>query len=150
VFLNILVPVDGSEAAERALGEAIDLAEANHARLTVMTVVPSLSAWVLTGAGFGAPDLDSIARQNEKQYESVLGTAVERVPQGVSVTRVLAHGPVGPAIVDQVRTGGHDLVVMGSRGRGDATALLLGSVSHYVLNTSGTAVMIVHGSPARD
>jgi nucleotide-binding universal stress UspA family protein len=127
----------------------VDLAQAAGASLTVMAVVPDLSSWILAGGGFAAPDIDRIDQENQAQYEAVLTEALEHVPETIAAESVLAHGPAGPAIVDQVDRGGHDLVVMGSRGRGDATSLLLGSVSHNVLNTSSAAVLIVHGAPDR-
>jgi len=49
-----------------------------------------------------------------------------------------------PALIRQFKDGQHDLVVMGSRGRGAVRSALLGSASHYVLNHSPVPVLIVH------
>ena len=71
--------------------------------------------------------------------------ALERVPQGVSVTSVIKTEPAKPALLKQIAEGEHDLVVMGSRGRGAVRSALLGSVSHHVLHHSHVPVLIVHG-----
>lgn len=144
MFRRILAPIDGSPYAERALREAIDLANATNAELTVMTVVPELPAMTLSGAGITGFDVEPLMEANERQYSSVLDVAVDAVPDGIQVARVLAHGPPAPRIVEQTQAGEHDLVVMGSRGRGEVKSLLLGSVSHAVLNTSRVAVLMVH------
>src|SRR5689334_24910240 len=101
---NILVAIDGSAHARRALTEASDLATATEGALTL----------------------------------------IASVPENLRPREVLAYGPPAQAIVEQVRAGGHDLVVMGSRGRGGVRALMLGSVSHQVLNTSPVPVLVVH------
>jgi nucleotide-binding universal stress UspA family protein len=67
----------------------------------------------------------------------------------VSVSTVLSGEPVRLALIHQITSGHHDLVVMGSRGRGALRSVLLGSVSHYVLNHSPVPVLIVHAEPER-
>ena len=76
--------------------------------------------------------------------DQLLRTAAERVPEGVSVTTVESNEPVRAALVAQVKAGKHDLVVMGSRGRGAVRSALLGSVSHFVLHHSPVPVLVVH------
>jgi nucleotide-binding universal stress UspA family protein len=61
---------------------------------------------------------------------------------------VLSEQPVRVALCRQIADGDHDLVVMGSRGRGAVRAALLGSVSHYVLHHSPVPVLIVHADPS--
>lgn len=143
VFRRLLVAVDSSSKAERALVEAIGLAQTNNAKLTVMTVVPAPSAWALS-YGYGEPvNLNGLREQAERSYQTMLEAVVESVPDGLPVTHVLKHGAAGPAIVDEARAGDHDLIVMGSRGRGGLRSLLLGSVSHHVLQASPIAVLVI-------
>jgi nucleotide-binding universal stress UspA family protein len=146
MFCRLLVAIDSSAHAQRALTEAIQLAQTNHARLTVMTVVPSPNAWAL-GGGFNLPvDLEELNHQTERSYQTMLAVAVDTVPDDLPVTSVLKHGAAGPAIVDVARAGEHDLIVMGSRGRSELRSILLGSVSHHVLQSSPVAVLVVHAS----
>jgi nucleotide-binding universal stress UspA family protein len=69
------------------------------------------------------------------------------VPREIPVTKLLTHGRPGDRIVEQIEHGSHDLVVMGSRGRGEVRSLVLGSVSHQVLNAGPIAALIVHADP---
>lgn len=145
MFRNILVAIDGSAHGARALAEALDLVERNHARLTVMTSVPDASSWLLSGGAYGgAIDYAQLNQETEREYRDLLERAVSELPQDISVTKVLAYGRPGDRILEQMRQGSHDLVVMGSRGRGNVRSLVLGSVSHQVLNASPNAVLIVH------
>jgi nucleotide-binding universal stress UspA family protein len=121
VFRNILVAIDGSAHAARALAEAIDLAERDNARLTIMTAVPEPSSWLLSGGGYGgAVDYAALSEETRREYQRLLDDAVSQVPQTVSVTSRLVRGRPGDRILEQMQEGSHDLVVMGSRGRGSA------------------------------
>jgi nucleotide-binding universal stress UspA family protein len=147
MFRNILVATDGSADANRALTEAIDLAVSEHARLTLFSAVVRPPAAAYFGAGAGAAA--ALAREAVVEAETILREAVQRVPHGVSVRTVQSTEPAGPGLIHQVKSGHHDLVVMGSRGRGALRSVLLGSVSHHVLHHSRVPVLIVHADPER-
>lgn len=148
MFRNILVAIDGSAHARRALAEATDLAQSANAKLTVMTSTPDPSGWILTGGAYGGQiDFRALTEEAEREYRDLLEQAVESMPSDLSITKVLGHGNAAVRILEQIKSGGHDLVVMGSRGRGEVRSLLLGSVSHQVLNASRAAVLIVHADP---
>jgi nucleotide-binding universal stress UspA family protein len=142
MFHNILVALDGSPDADQALRQGIDLAESEHARLTLFTAVatPSIPVYV----GMTGDVTADLIHDAEAEAETILRTAIQRVPAGVSVSTVLSREPVRPALIDQITSGDHDLVVMGSRGRGALRSVLLGSVSHYVLHHSPIPVLIIH------
>jgi nucleotide-binding universal stress UspA family protein len=148
MFHNILVAVDGSPDADVALNQAIDLAVSQRARLTIFSAVvaPPATAYIGGGAGVAA----TIAADAEADAGKLLRHAVERVPEGVSVTTVQSSEPVRVALMHQVKAGDHDIVVMGSRGRGAVRAALLGSVSHFLLHHSPVPVLIVHADSGRE
>jgi nucleotide-binding universal stress UspA family protein len=148
MFRNVLVAIDGSPHGETALARAIDFATQNNARLTIITSVPDPSSWLLSGGpASGGVDFEALAEDTEHDYRGMLEAAVEQVPTEVPVTKILAHGRPATQILKQLHDGGYDLMVMGSRGRGEVRSLLLGSVSHEVLNASPAAVLIVHADP---
>jgi nucleotide-binding universal stress UspA family protein len=138
MFHNILVAVDGSAHSARAVQEAVDLARTMGGRLTLISVgthpvvYPSPYLTVV-------PDADL-----ERAAQAVADDETAEVPDGVSVATLVRLGRPADEIVKRAREGHHDLIVMGARGRGAATSILLGSVSHAVLNQSPAAVLIVH------
>ena len=145
MFRNILVAIDGSTYADQALMEAVDLAGCENARLTLFTAIVPPAAVACIAPGAPVADL---AHDAEAEAAAVLVRARSSVPADVPVTTVLTAQPILPALLRQIKDGHHDLVVMGSRGRGAVRSALLGSVSHYVLHHSPVPVLIVHGQPA--
>jgi nucleotide-binding universal stress UspA family protein len=85
----------------------------------------------------------------EHDCRMLVNEAAGTVPADLPVTKVVARGRPADTIVQQARTAGHDLIVMGARGRGDIRSLLLGSVSRRVLHTSPAAVLVVHAPDER-
>lgn len=142
MFHNILVAYDGSSDADEALTQAIDLAESEHTRLTLMTAIAELPATAYLGISGAA--VDSVLASEHADAEATLRQARDRVPDDLPVSTILTDQPIGMALIRQITDGHHDLVVMGSRGRGPVRSALLGSASHYTLHHSPVPVLIVH------
>ena len=140
MFRNILVCVDGSRQADGALRQAIDLAESENSRLTLLTAVSRPPSWANTPMSAG---IEPIAPALQHEAEMTLRAAVDRVPPSIPVTTILSEDPIREALIGRIRSGEYDLVVMGTRGRGALSAAVLGSVSHYALNHSDVPVLIV-------
>jgi len=137
MFRNILVAVDGSEASTGALAEAVELARRSGARLTLLSV--AVPARRLAGPYLVPyPTDDELVRE----AQGIVERAEALVPDDVPITTVVRTGPAAKAILEGAEQGGHDLIVVGSRGLGFAGAVLLGSVSRAVVAKSPVPVLI--------
>jgi nucleotide-binding universal stress UspA family protein len=137
MFRNILVAVDGSEAAKKALHEAVGLARRTRGRLTLISVA-------VPPRRFGWPYFIPYPTQDEleREAEKIVDRAEALVPDDIPVTAVVRSGPAAKAILERADQGSHDLIVMGSRGLGFAGSVLLGSVSRAVVAKSPVPVLI--------
>jgi nucleotide-binding universal stress UspA family protein len=140
VFRNILVAVDGSPTASRALEEAVELAQALNARLTIIAVALEVPSFAYR-AGI---DVQALEHEAQDETDKLLRDAVAGLPAELPVTTVLKHGHAGERIVEQLQAGDHDLLVMGTRGRGRIVSNLFGSVAAYVHFHARVAMLIVH------
>jgi nucleotide-binding universal stress UspA family protein len=140
-FRKPLLAYDGSPSADRALDAAIELASGSHGRLTILSAVVHIPYLAYTGA---APEAVAEVRKSFlADAERMVCRAVERVPKGVSVTRITSSQPIEQALLRQAREGDHDLVILGSRGRGLIASLLFGSLGRTMLRRSPLPVLIV-------
>src|SRR5436190_8752421 len=128
MFLNILVGLDASASARRALEHAVELARAGNSKLTLMTVAPPVSSYVTLG-GVG---VDTMTDELDRWAKNVLDEAQRAIPDDVLAHTVQRRGHAGAEIIKELHCGGYDLIMLGSRGRGRAQEGLLGSVNGYV------------------
>ena len=140
MFSNILVAIDGSDTASRALAVAGELAEAVNAKLTLIAVSPDVPGYAYRSG----IDVEALEREAEAETARILSDAVDSLPEELPVTKVLKHGNPGERIVEQIEAGGHDLLAMGSRGRGRLTTNLFGSVGAHVHYHSRVAMLVIH------
>ena len=146
MFRSILVALDDSPASASALEEAIDLAQSEGARLTLISVA-ELPRWQLPSYPYVIPYPNR--RERVREAEELLARAEAGVPESVPVSTFVRWGPVVTEILKRVRAGEHDLVVVGSRGLGPAGSLILGSVSRALLARSPVPVLVARSERNR-
>jgi nucleotide-binding universal stress UspA family protein len=141
MFKSILVAWDGSEHAKRALVEATDIARSQEASLTLLTVA------TVPPVGLGlVPPISEIDLLNGAK--EILASGAALVPEDIRASGQTAIGHPGMKILKGAVAGDHDLIVLGSRGRGAIRSAVLGSVSHFVLNHGTVPMLIVHDNGA--
>ena len=138
MFETILLAVDGSEHAEKAAELAAQLARAGNDEVVVIHVTELLPSRYQVQPGVDYEfDKDAI--------ELARGYAADMEADGLKARVELRHSQYGHIargvtnLADELDAG---LIVMGSRGRSDLSALLLGSVAHKVLHLSRRPVLI--------
>jgi nucleotide-binding universal stress UspA family protein len=145
MFRDVLVVVDATPDAREALSQAIDLAQRERSRLTLITVERRLPACAYLGVAAALPLVIPAA---EAEARELMCEALSQVPADVPVTTVLATPPIRQALLTQIKRGGHDLVVMGARPRGRLLSLV-GNLGHYLVRRSPAPVLVVHATPPR-
>ncbi|MBM7567808.1 universal stress protein [Paenibacillus sacheonensis] len=139
MYKHILIPIDGSEQAGKALENAIGLARALSAdvRLTVLHVNPALT---LNEPVIGM-DLEQALEEEGKHI--LEPAAVKLRAAGFAFDTLTADGDPAAVIVRTAKDADADLIVMGTRGVGIVSELLLGSVSHGVVQHAHCPVLLV-------
>jgi len=144
MFTKILVAYDRSPHARAALGHAADIARPQGAKLSVLTCYSTLLAWPGVGLGGLTQSIyDELIEGARAEGQAAIDEALQQLPEGMTAATRLVDAPVAQAILDEASQGGYDLIVVGSRGRGDAGSMFLGSVSHRVLHGTHLPVLVV-------
>jgi nucleotide-binding universal stress UspA family protein len=141
-FQRILIPLDGSKAAERLLDRWRPLA-GEGARVILFRALPTFS-------GGGSPYLPHVVRDEQEQKRArelgreYLEEQAQRVrEEGVEVeVKVTPTQEPADAILKAVQEEEADLVAMSTEGRGGVSRLLLGSVADKVVRGSSVPVLL--------
>lgn len=153
---RVLIALDSSSTAQKALQHVVGLGRGFPLeKIGLINVRPSLNtlahAYGHTALGALDPSLaQRIAddlRHTEQLSKKLLAEARTFVEgQAFDGVEIVVHdeeGPIAKTILNVVREGDYDLLVMGSRGMGRAAGLLMGSVSHAVIVNLPCSVLIV-------
>jgi nucleotide-binding universal stress UspA family protein len=137
LYMNILVPLDGSEASQKALLQACDLAKNYQANLILVYVIDKpLSLNLL----------------DRKEYLGILRKFGNKVlikgkqtskNKGLDVTTIMKEGNITNEIVKLAKNKKCNLIMVGSKGLGATARFFLGSVSNKLANNSPCSILIV-------
>ena len=144
---KILVPIDGSEQAFKAIDVAAKLAHDSNAEVVLLNVVGREQ---LPDAVRRFAEVEHIDGPPEWQYEQLVAAGVLKAGQkrarnkGIQIveTRV-RHGDPTKAIVEAASFDYVDMIVMGNRGLGSVKGLAFGSVSQKVSHLAPCSVITV-------
>jgi nucleotide-binding universal stress UspA family protein len=140
MYSSIVVGIDGSPTAEKALDRAIELARASGARLHVVSAYEPVPARV-TG---GAPAAEEYQVSPSFKADAVLQRALDRAGSGeLQIEQHAPKGAAADAIVSVAEEAGADLIVIGSVGM-QGPKRIFGSVPNSVSHRSPCDLLIVH------
>ena len=144
-FKSIVVPLDGSALAERAVAVAARYAECFDSTLHLVKVVRvPIQPMGLAGEGAYLPDLLETLEENARDY---VHQQAGKLPSGIHCTTSVMIGDAATKLEEYVKQHAIDLVVMTSHGRGGFSRTALGSVTDRLLAHGTAPVLIVRAGP---
>jgi nucleotide-binding universal stress UspA family protein len=136
MFTTIVVGLDGSDDARRALDLAVELARRGGARLVLAHVEQDI---VGKGGTAYPPTEDEIQAEVRRAAEEL---AQQGLQADAEIRGTVLEGP--PEVLEAIaRDAGADLIVVGNRGRSVVAGLILGSVPLRLLHIAHRPVLVV-------
>ncbi len=143
---RILLATDGSDYFSKVVEEALLIAEALKAEVTVLTVVGEYVFTPRVSVHFAVDSWDLIHRHFKEEAEEIVEKAAQPFKdKGIKVKKEVVVGPQSPAdvICEMAASGDYNLVILGSRGLKGVKGAFLGSVSSKVVHCAGNNVLII-------
>jgi nucleotide-binding universal stress UspA family protein len=143
VFKHILIPVDGSPMAQKAVEIAVGLAQAFGGDVTLIYVIDPFPFTGL-GSDFGYGQAEYLSAATAEADDAIQAAQQVLRVAGVRVETVVVNAhATWRGILDAATKLGVDLIVMGSHGRHGLEKLVLGSVTQRVLSHAHLPVFVV-------
>jgi nucleotide-binding universal stress UspA family protein len=144
MYSSIVVGTDGSETAQEAVRQAIELARAVGARLQVVSAYEPVSQQRLRSEQREVPkDVQWMVNPREDVDATLAEAAEQAEGAGVPVETFARQGDPADAILDVAEEQGSDLIVVGNKGMTGAKRFLLGSVPNKVSHHAPSSVLII-------
>jgi len=143
---RLLVPLDGSELAERALVVAGALAESLNGSLMIARVVPPPTP----GRFYSSHLLKELEEAQLQEGAAYLAAVADRLREDrLTVETRLLHGEVAPTLLDLADRERCDLIVISSHGAGGLGAQVFGSLARKLLYAARHPVLVVPATAAQ-
>jgi nucleotide-binding universal stress UspA family protein len=141
----VLIPIDGSEPALRAVRRFIDLARSAHGMHAILLNVEPPAVPVMQRMVDGRPqEVRKLEAPLRDQGEKLLAPAKAELDRaGVRYTSFIEFGEPADVVAARAKEWAVDLIVMGTHGRTAVGTLLMGSVAQKVLREVDVPVMLV-------
>lgn len=145
MFERILVPIDGSDSAYRALELALELQSKYNSELYLLCVYRHYSLLEASMSMVNPERPENLEDSMREHATNVVEGAKKFAEEHGSKNYrgFVKAGPPARTIVNFAKDKNVDLIVLGSRGLGDVEGYLLGSVSHKVTSLSHCPTMVV-------
>ncbi len=139
MFKHILVPLDGSALAERALLPAAKIAMAMQGKVTLLRVVPQFALLAADPTLY-----EEMNRMGEEESLSYLRSKVDELDLDFQVDVAGESGQPADVIISYSETHGIDLIMMSSHGRSGINRWVYGSVAERVLRRAPCTTAIIN------
>lgn len=143
-YQNILVPVDGSESAERAFDKSVKIAIENGAHIDILNVIDTRQFMGdLQDSLIGGDTIYQMTQDAESYLQNLLAFAQEKYNFDKVDYHVRYGSPKRIISVEFIKDHKNDLIIMGATGLNAIERMLMGSVTEYVNQHALSDVLII-------
>ena len=151
MYETILIPTDGSEGAEPAIVNGLDIARKYDATVHALYVIDVAELLEIGYLGGDRADFEATIEPLEDEAKRAVEAIGERARrEGVDVVTVVRQGTPYEEILAYAEVADVDLIVMGTHGRSGLSRYLVGSVTERVVRTTDVPVLVVRLSEERE